>query len=405
MNLRVINQNLLLDKHLNILTGVLKEAKSKDYKGWDKFDALNSPILNFLSFNNSYLHFFFQQAVKTLPINLRPLLFVPKEINPKGIALFIKTYSILYQITGNNEYLEEAKNLGDWLIENRNKKFENFCWGYNFIWSLLKNSLEKFDPNLIVTSFCGDALLDLYQLTNDKKYLEACISIANFILNDIALLHSSDTEMAFSYFRFKTNSITINVQTMAAMFFLRLWKLSGNEEYLNISKKLITFAVNCKTDYYAWYYTHPKGGSHLRHDNYHTGYVLDGIFAYSEETSDNQFDDVYWKGLDFYQKELFEENGAPKWMSDKAYPYDVHGASQGIITFSKAARHRPDLLAQAEKILNWTINNLYREKKHDFIYRKGQYFKWNFSFMRWGNAWMARAIAEYLNTKHYLENI
>jgi hypothetical protein len=102
----------------------------------------------------------------------------------------------------------------------------------------------------------------------------------------------------------------------------------------------------------------------------------------------------YWNGLEYYRHNLFEANGAPRWMNDKKHPFDIHGSAQGIITFTKAAKHNSSFLPVAASIANWAIMNLYRQQKHDFAYRQGRWLKWNYSLMRWCNAWMARALAE-----------
>ena len=41
-------------------------------------------------------------------------------------------------------------------------------------------------------------------------------------------------------------------------------------------------------------------------------------------------------GLRFYRDRLFETDGAPRFMHDRKYPFDIHGAAQGIITFALA---------------------------------------------------------------------
>src|SRR4030043_1689744 len=45
------------------------------FKGYDPYDALNSPILSGLSLGNKVLRIAFIQLLKRLPVNLRPLLF------------------------------------------------------------------------------------------------------------------------------------------------------------------------------------------------------------------------------------------------------------------------------------------------------------------------------------------
>ena len=83
-----------------ILTSVLDAAHEKDYSGFSKFDALNSPSLNALSLNSKWLRLAFTQLVKESPINLRPLLGVKESRNPKGIALFARASLSLYKTTG-----------------------------------------------------------------------------------------------------------------------------------------------------------------------------------------------------------------------------------------------------------------------------------------------------------------
>ena len=82
-----------------ILIDVLNSAKRKDYSGYSKFDALNSPFLDFISFKNKWLRLIFTQIIKESPINLRPFFGVKKSRNPKGIALFARAYLLLYEKT------------------------------------------------------------------------------------------------------------------------------------------------------------------------------------------------------------------------------------------------------------------------------------------------------------------
>ena len=73
------NQDLI-----NILENCLNWAKKNDYKGYSKFDALNSPFLKTISGNSFYLKAGFIYLISRFPINIRPLLFVRKKQNPKG---------------------------------------------------------------------------------------------------------------------------------------------------------------------------------------------------------------------------------------------------------------------------------------------------------------------------------
>jgi len=219
--------------------------------------------------------------------------------------------------------------------------------------------------------------------------------VARFIMEELPVLRKSDEEAAIGYVLHGNDGVVLNINALAGAFLVKVWKETGDEELLMFARKLIAFTAKRRTPYFAWYYTDPKEKSPITHDNYHTGGILDALLEYFEATQDDRYQDVYWKGLQYYQTKLFEADGAPRWMNDRKYPFDVHGAAQGIISFAKAARHKQEFSAQAERIAFWAWANLYRPQTRDFAYRKGRFVTWNYSLMRWCNAWMARALAQY----------
>ena len=102
--------------------------------------------------------------------------------------------------------------------------------------------------------------------------------------------------------------------------------------------------------------------------------------------------------LNYYQKHLFTNEGAPRNRDNREYPYDIHGAAQGIITFAKMSRMNPEYIEFADKIYNWTIQNLYSGKGY-FYYQKTRLYTKKFNLMRWCNAWMLYAMGELLLAK------
>ena len=86
--------------HEEAISRALEKLKqyieSEQYKGYDPYDALTSPIFKLPIFrNNKLIRFGAQQIVKRFPLNLRPLLFVPKGYNPVTLGLCIQGYSYL----------------------------------------------------------------------------------------------------------------------------------------------------------------------------------------------------------------------------------------------------------------------------------------------------------------------
>lgn len=377
-----------------ILTDTLAAAHDKNYAGYSKFDALNSPILSLLSCNSKYLRILFTQAIKEFPLNLRPLFFVNQSRNPKGIALFARSYLFLYQITRDDQFLVIALELLAWLLENPSKGPKNLCWGYNYVWQSSLFLQKENEPNAVVSVFIGEAFIHAFRVTGDDKYLQAARSIGDFITDELPILYENSNERAIAYVLRDVKAIVLNNQVLTGAFLVKVWRHTREDKLLDIATKQMCYTIGKRTNDCAWYYTFPAGKSHIRHDNYHTGGILDAILEYCEESRDQTFMEVYFQGLEYYQNYLFEDNGAPRWMNDKEYPYDVHGSAQGIITFAKASVYKEEYLAQAVKIAQWTENNMYNPGRKEFIYRIGRFFKHNYSLMRWCNGWMTRALAE-----------
>ena len=70
--------------------GLLRYCRQNNWAGFDPYDALNSRVFALSPLSRSrYCRIALTQALKRLPVNLRPLLGISKEQNPKGIALFL----------------------------------------------------------------------------------------------------------------------------------------------------------------------------------------------------------------------------------------------------------------------------------------------------------------------------
>jgi hypothetical protein len=97
------------------------------------------------------------------------------------------------------------------------------------------------------------------------------------------------------------------------------------------------------------------------------------------------------KGINYYRKEQFFDNGMSKWRLPKIYPVDIHNQSQGIITFSKLRSYHPSYFNFAKTIKEWTIENM-QDKTGYFYYRKFRYYYNKIPYMRWSQSWMLLAL-------------
>jgi len=141
---------------------LLAYCQAHDWAGYDPYDALNSKVyeaLPFLHFRAARLAL--TQLLKRSPVNLRPLLRVPPGPNPKGLALFISAGVRLYRL-GLLPAATVTELIGR-LAALRSPGSPFWCWGYPFPWQSRGALFPRWVPNVICTSFAGNALLDAYE--------------------------------------------------------------------------------------------------------------------------------------------------------------------------------------------------------------------------------------------------
>jgi hypothetical protein len=305
------------------------------------------------------------------------------------MALFARAYLNLYRVTNEEFFRHEAESLLGWLLDNPSRGFSGLSWGYGYPWQDLGFFSPPNFPNRIVTYFVGRALVDAYEVLGDPRYLLAAEQAVDFILNEPKVLHEDDYMKCVSYVPLPHISVAVmDVSALCGALCAMVAHHTGRADLTAEAGRLIAWVVDKQTDYGAWYYTHPPEDSHITHDNYHTGETVDSILDYLRYSGDERFADAYRTGLDYYRKNLFTHDARPKWMNHREYPYDVHGYSQGIITFTMAGD-----LGFADRVARAAIEDMWNDEDDRFYYQKRASHTKRFTLMRWCQAWMSYALS------------
>lgn len=375
----------------NILDQVYAWSRGESWRGWNKHDGLNSPILNnTLGKLGRWPRMVAIQGVMRFPVNLRPWLLTPKVYNPKGLALFTLGLLDRYRTQPEELFLQEARELLELLKSIQSPgNWSGNCWGYHYPWQDPGFFAPTNTPNAVVTSFVCEAYIAAWEITGEDHYLDVVRSASRFFLNDLTLLKSTEDELCLGYMPVPMTMRVMDVSILVGTVLSQVASQDSDQEMAETAERLVRYVVNQQTAYAAWFYTDPAEDSAIRHDNYHTGFILDALGRYISRTGDQQWQPNYDRGLKFYADKLFNPDGAPRWMSDKDYPHDIHGSAQGILTFS---RHLKDYPGLAERILQWSLEHMYHGDGR-FYYQQRKYWTTKFTLLRWCNGWMARAMA------------
>src|SRR5215510_5887271 len=198
-NLEIRSQNILskdrLSESIGKLSGWLEE---NDYRGYDTFDGLNAKFVRPLTFETKFLRTALQQGVRRFPINLRPLLGVPKSHSTKGMGFLARGFMRLHESTGDQAWANKADSTLQWLIDHQSSGYSGACWGNHFDYQSRSFYLPKGVPTIVWTSLIGHAFLDGYSHFGKEKYLEVAVSACEHILRDLDTLPEGDT-LCLSY--------------------------------------------------------------------------------------------------------------------------------------------------------------------------------------------------------------
>lgn len=394
---------------------VLEWSRERDYAGHSKHDALNSPFLSAVTLKNKILRLVAIQALMRFPWNVRGLFGVPKLRNPKGIGLFAHALLDLSEHLGEAgaDYRAQAETLLQWLIDHPSpwadgsgtSELAGRGWGYHYPWQDVGFFQPRHFPNRVVSCWIGFAFVRAFEVTGEARYLDVAREIVSFVLDNPKRLEDTPEQLCLSYVPLEEiDWAVMDVSALSASLCAQVARHTGDGDLQKTARRLMAFVVDKQTDYGAWFYTWPSGDSHITHDNYHTGIIVDCLADYMTCSGDHEFEPAYRMGLDYYRDALFMPDGAPKWMNNKVFPHDVHGAAAGILCFTRAkkffAEHAasPDTLRakaaleMAGRVERWALKNLYRDEGC-FMHQKGRFMTRRYCLMRWCNAWMCKAMA------------
>ena len=380
------------DSVLNSFNSLEQYCKKEDFKGWDPYDGLTSKIFNALPIlpNKRISRLIWIQLIKKLPFNLRGILRIEKGYNPKGLALFISGISKISQ-SRNSDAIQQINRLCEKVIELQTQGFSGSCWGYNFDWESRAFFQKKFTPTIVVTTYVSNALLDAYEATKNKDYLNLAISSKDFIIKDLKRTYNDNGNLAFSYSPFDSTSV-FNASLLGAKLLSRIYTYTNEKELISLAKKAVAYCCDYQNADGSWFYSPLP--FHQWIDNFHTGFNLECIYEYGLFAKDDSFEKNFNDGMSYYLKTFFDKEGRSKYYNNSLYPIDIHSPSQLIVTLAKTnlfAKNRKII----DRVVNWTIENMQSPKGY-FYFQKRKFYTNKIPFMRWSEGWMFYGLAHYL---------
>lgn len=373
---------------------LISYCTKEEFKGYDPYDGLTSRVLQSLPFlyRSRLVRLAWIQMFKRSPINLRPLMGVKKDYNPKGIGLFLSGYCNLYQQEPLQEYMDKINFFTVLISDLASKEWHGSCWGYNFDWQARAFYQPKHTPTVVASTFIANALLDAHEITKDEHLLKTAISTCSFILKDLNRTYDDNGDFAFSYSPLD-KSVVFNASLLGSRLLARVYAITGEKLLRDEAKKSVSFCCRHQKEDGSWSYgTLPF---HNWVDNFHTGFNLECISDYMKYSGDETYKSQLHKGFYYYIHNFFTEKGVPKYYNTSTYPIDIHAPAQMVITLCKMGKFK-EHKKFIDKVLLWSIKNMQSPGGY-FYYQVNKHFSSKIPYMRWAQAWMFYAFSTYLN--------
>lgn len=371
---------------------LLAYCRSNEWAGYDPYDALNSRLFLAVPVLDSRIpRLVLTQALKRLPVNLRPLLAIPKTQNPKGLALFLSAFIRLAKSGVNDR--QELEELTAYMIgrlsELRSPVDGYSCWGYSFPWQTRTIVVPSGSPNLVCTTFVANALFGTYDYCGDAQCLNMGLSAAEYILNE--LYWTEDGAAGFGYPLPSVRNQVHNANLLGAALLCRAYSYTNKEKFLLPALQVARYSAARQHADGSWYYG--EAGSQNWIDGFHTGYNLCALSDLSRYIATTEFDSVIRSGFEFYRQHFFGADGAVGYFHNRTHPIDIHSVAQGIITLLTLRKLDSGNLPLADSVFQWALTHLWDDRRGYFYYRVLRSHTNRISYMRWSQAWMFLAMS------------
>lgn len=171
--------------------------------------------------------------------------YLEARLYPVYSASIIYTFLYILDFEKDDEILKKLSDWGNFLLSMQNREEKNNCYG-GFHYSYFLNNQRKEKKFVVGTAALGIfTLLRLYELTGQEKYL-----VSAKLAGDWLIKMQTPKGPMKPYCKYTNGklicgekiSLLYNGQSLSALS--RLYKITGEEKYLNSAKKIASFFIS-----------------------------------------------------------------------------------------------------------------------------------------------------------------
>ncbi len=240
----------------------------------------------------------------------RRLFWKPQRF-PIADAHYAMGFAFLFQVFGNDQDYRRALHFLEILKQTRCPGYDRYCWGYPFHWETRRGTIREGTPLITTVPYVYEAFLQVYQIDGNRKLLDVMQSIAEHALHDYDDKVTSKTASSSSYQPNDPESCgVVNASAYRAFLLTRAAVDFSHEQYRKVADRNLAFVVESQNADGSWFYS--TDGARDFVDHFHTCFVLKALTKIEALTGNRDCTQAIERGVDYYVRNLFDEEGLPK---------------------------------------------------------------------------------------------
>jgi hypothetical protein len=390
--------------------GLVAWLDGNGWAGWDPYDLWDQPFGIWAAARTSMSRKIADLALGRIeelaPVGVRRIFGARRMVNAKAMGLFAAAFLDLEAVEGEGRLVggsDAADQCFDWLDANRVEHGGGAGWGYPFDWRT-RVFIPRRTPTVVTSAFVGDAYWLRYTRRGDAAALTRCEEICRFFLGGLnRSAPAADGSFCFSYTPVDTFQVH-NANLLAAEFLTRIGTETGRSEWIDTGIAAGRFALReLRPDGTLDYWSAAQSEA-LQQDLFHSGFeirMLDGI---ARSTGLEEFRRAADRYFEAWLRMFFGPDGTPSFAAARPGAVEVHSCAEALLCAAQLAG-RPGLPAaelpgHLGRSLDAAVRQLWMPTGPGAGYfawisqrRYGIRIRTAIPMIRWGQAWMLRAMA------------
>lgn len=321
----------------------------------------------------------------------RRLFWKPQRF-PIADAHYAMGFAFLHAATGEQRYYERAVHFLRVLITTRSPGYENYGWGYPFDWETRLGTMKAGTPLITTLPYAYEAFSQVFAIDGKAEWRSIMESIAEHAVRDYHEVATSDRARSCSYNPEPNEPCgVINASAYRAFLLTKAGADFQSSRYREIAEGNLNFVLESQNPDGSWFYS--NDGTRDFVDHFHTCFVMKALAKIEAITGDQRCTAALDRGIAYYLKNLFDEEGYPKPFSRRprmtVYKRELYDYAECLNLCVLLRGRFPELdrtLARLSKVGDW-------QKKDGSFRARLLFLGWdNTPMHRWAQSQMFRSL-------------